>query len=170
MHGRGLDWPALRYSKPANGAFGHPQRSANGVLALGGAFTQCFFSESSVDEIAVEVKQDPLALRRQLLAQAPRYLVVLELAASRAGWGSPLPPERARGIALHESFGSVVAHVAEVSAPGGWRRVHRVVCAIDCGSVVNPGIVAQQMEGAVVFALNRACRRWSQRRPMHCFR
>lgn len=138
MHGRGLVWPALRYSKPANGAFGHPQRSANGVLALGGAFTQCFFSESSVDEIAVELKQDPLALRRQLLAQAPRYLVVLELAASRAGWRSPLPPQGGpREIALNESFGSVVAHVAEVSAPGGWLRVHRVMCAIDCGSVAN---------------------------------
>ena len=64
---------ALRYSQPANGACGHPQRSASGVLALGGAFTQCFFSESSVDEIAFELKQDPLSLRRQLLARAPRY-------------------------------------------------------------------------------------------------
>ena len=64
-------------------------------------------------------------------------MVVLELAASRAWWGSPLPPERARGIALHESFGYVVSQVSEVSAPGGWLRVHRVVCAIDCGSVAN---------------------------------
>ena len=129
-----------------------------------------FFSGSFVDEIAFELKQDPVALRRQRLTQAPRYLVVLDLAASRAEWGSPLPPGPAKGIALHESFGSVVSQVSEVSATDGQLQLHRVVCAIDCGSVVNPGILAQQMEGAVVFTLNRACRRWSQRRPMHCFR
>lgn len=115
-----------------------------------------YFSESFLDEIAFELKQDPLALRRQLLAQAPRHLAVLELAGRQAGWGGPLPAGWARGIALHESFGSIVAQVAEVSAPGGQLRVHRVVCAIDCGSVVNPDIVAQQMEGSVVFALTAA--------------
>ena len=115
-----------------------------------------FFSESFVDELAFDLRQDPLALRRQLLAGASRHLVVLELAASRAGWGRPLPSGRARGIALHESFGSIVAQVAEVSVVGGQLRVHRVVCAIDCGSVVNPDVVAQQMEGAVVFALSAA--------------
>ncbi|MDP1740492.1 molybdopterin cofactor-binding domain-containing protein [Polaromonas sp.] len=115
-----------------------------------------FFSESFIDEMAFELKQDPLALRRQLLAQAPRHLAVLDLVASQAGWDRLLPAGRARGIALHESFGTIVAQVAEVSAAGGRLRVHRVVCAIDCGSVVNPGIVAQQMEGAVVFALSAA--------------
>ena len=83
-------------------------------------------------------------------------MVVLELAASRAGRGSPLPPGPAEGIALPESFGSVVAQVAEVSATGSQLQVHRVVCAIECGLVVNPGIVAQQMKGAVVFTLNAA--------------
>jgi isoquinoline 1-oxidoreductase beta subunit len=81
---------------------------------------------------------------------------VLELAASRAGWGSPLPQGRARGVALHESFGSIVAQVAEVGLEGGQLRVYRVVCAIDCGTVVNPDIVAQQMEGSVVYGLTAA--------------
>jgi isoquinoline 1-oxidoreductase subunit beta len=115
-----------------------------------------FFSECFMDEMAHEAGKDPVAFRRELLAAAPRYRAVLDLAAQRAGWGTPLPPGRARGVALHESFGSIVAEVAEVSLVQGAPRVHRVVCAIDCGTVVNPGIVAQQMEGAVVFALTAA--------------
>lgn len=115
-----------------------------------------FFSESFIDELAHETRQDPLSLRRHLLEGAPRYLAVLNLAARQAGWGNPLPLGWARGIALHESFGSIVAQVAEVSLTGGQLRVHRVVCAIDCGTVVNPGIVAQQMESSVVFALTAA--------------
>lgn len=115
-----------------------------------------FFSECFIDELALAVQQDPLALRRQLLRDAPRYLAVLELAAKQSGWGGKLPTGRARGIALHESFGSIVAQVVEVSLLDGRPRVHRVVCAIDCGTVVNPGIVAQQMESAVVFALTAA--------------
>lgn len=112
-----------------------------------------FFSESFIDELAVEARQDPVELRRRLLKGAPRYLSVLELAARRAGWGTPLPVGRARGVALHESFGSIVAQVAEVSIEQGAPRVHRVVCALDCGAVVHPGIVAQQMESSVIFAL-----------------
>lgn len=115
-----------------------------------------FFSESFIDELAFEMQQDPLALRRRLLKDAPRYLAVLNLAANQAGWGSKLPAGQARGLALHESFGSIVAQVAEVSLLDGQPRVHRVVCAIDCGTVVNPGIVAQQMESSVVFALTAA--------------
>ncbi|MGC1174795.1 molybdopterin cofactor-binding domain-containing protein [Polaromonas sp.] len=115
-----------------------------------------FFSESFIDELAFEMQQDPLALRRQLLKDTPRYLAVLDLAANQAGWGSKLPAGQARGIALHESFGSIVGQVAEVSLLDGQPRVHRVICAIDCGTVVNPGIVAQQMESSVVFALTAA--------------
>ncbi len=115
-----------------------------------------FFSESFLDELALESGQDPLSLRRHLLRDAPRYLAVLDLAAGKAGWGRALPAGWARGIALHESFGSIVAQVAEVSLADGQPRVHRVVCAIDCGTVVNPGIVAQQMESSVVFALTAA--------------
>jgi isoquinoline 1-oxidoreductase beta subunit len=115
-----------------------------------------FFSESFVDELAVATKQDPLAFRLKLLKDAPRYAAVLQLAADKAAWGSPLPAGRARGIALHKSFGSIVAQVAEVSLVNGQIRVHRVVCAIDCGTVVNPGTVAQQMESSVVYALSAA--------------
>jgi isoquinoline 1-oxidoreductase beta subunit len=115
-----------------------------------------FFSESFIDELAVATKQDPLAFRLNLLKDAPRYAAVLQLAASKAGWGKPLPAGRAQGIALHKSFGSIVAQVAEVSLEQGQVRVHRVVCAIDCGTVVNPDTVAQQMESSVIYGLSAA--------------
>ena len=115
-----------------------------------------FFSEGFMDELAAETKQDPLAFRRALLTDAPRHLAVLNLAADKAKWGSPLPAGHARGIALHESFGSIVAEVVEVSLQDGKPRVHRVVCAVDCGIVVNPNTVAQQMESAVIFGLTAA--------------
>ncbi len=86
---------------------------------------------------------------------------MLELAASKAGWGSPLPPGRARGIALQESFGSFVAQVAEVKAGAdGLPRVERVVCAVDCGVAVNPDVVRAQMEGGIGFGLGAAL--WSE--------
>jgi isoquinoline 1-oxidoreductase beta subunit len=118
-----------------------------------------FFSESFVDELAYATQTDPLAFRRQHLtgsAQAKRHLAVLNLVAEKAQWGSRLPAGRARGVALHESFGSVAAMVVEVSLEGKEPRVHKVVCAVDCGQVVNPGIVAQQIEGSVVYALSAA--------------
>jgi isoquinoline 1-oxidoreductase beta subunit len=92
-----------------------------------------------------------------LLTNAARHKAVLELAASKAGWGQPLPEGRFRGIAVHESFGSCVAEVAEVAvASDGNVRVHRVVCAVDCGMVVNPNTVEAQMEGAIVYGLTAA--------------
>ena len=115
-----------------------------------------FFSESFIDELAAAAGQDPLAFRLAWLKNAPRHAAVLKLAAAQAGWGSPLPAGRARGIALNGSFGAIVAQVAEVSLTGGQIRVHRVVCAIDCGTVVNPGTVAQQMESSVIFGLSAA--------------
>lgn len=115
-----------------------------------------FFSESFIDELALATKQDPLAFRLNWLKDAPRHAAVLKLAADKAGWGQPLPAGHAQGIALHESFGSIVAQVAEVSLADGQIRVHRVVCAIDCGTVVNPGTVAQQVESSVVFGLTAA--------------
>jgi isoquinoline 1-oxidoreductase beta subunit len=115
-----------------------------------------FFSESFIDELAHETKTDPLTFREALLVYAPRHLAVLKLAAQKANWGAALPKGHAHGIALHESFGSIVAQVAEVSMQDGQPRVHRVVCAIDCGTVVNPNIVAQQLESSVVFALSAA--------------
>ena len=115
-----------------------------------------FIAESFMDEIAGSLQQDPVALRRQLLKSAPRYLAVLDLAVEKSGWDTPPAKGRARGVALHESFGSIVAQVVEVSISGARPVVHSVVCAIDCGTVVNPGIVAQQMESAVCFALSAA--------------
>ncbi len=115
-----------------------------------------FFGECFLDELAAAARADPLQYRRQLLAEHPRHRAVLDLAAQKAGWGEPLAAGRARGIALHESFGTIVAQVAEVSLEAGRPRVHRVVCALDCGSVVHPDIIAQQVEGSVIFALT-AC-------------
>ena len=112
-----------------------------------------FVIESFLDELAHVLGADPLALRRKLLAGKPRHLAVLERAAEAAGWGKPLPAGRARGIALHESFGSRVAEVAEVSLVDGRPRVHRVTCAAECGRVVNPDGVRAQLEGAVGFGL-----------------
>jgi isoquinoline 1-oxidoreductase beta subunit len=115
-----------------------------------------FVVESFIDELAHAAGKDPFEFRRTLLARAPRHRAVLELAAGQAGWGTAPPPGRGRGIALQESFGSFVAQVAEVSVEGGTVRVHRVVCAVDCGIVVNPDIVEAQIEGGVVFGLTAA--------------
>jgi isoquinoline 1-oxidoreductase beta subunit len=115
-----------------------------------------FFTEGFIDELAHAAGQDPFAYRRALLAEKPRHRAVLELAATKAGWGQALPAGRARGIALHESFGSWCAQVAEVSLEQGEPRVHRVVCALDCGIVVNPDTVAAQLESAIVYGLSAA--------------
>jgi isoquinoline 1-oxidoreductase beta subunit len=115
-----------------------------------------FVMESLVDECAHAAGKDPVEYRRALLKNHPRNLGVLNLAAKKSGWGTPLPKGRARGIALHESFGSWVAQVAEVSADGGNIRVHRVVCAVDCGVAVNPAGVTAQMESAIAFGLGAA--------------
>ncbi len=115
-----------------------------------------FFSEGFIDELAHAADMDPLRYRQSLLKNAPRHLAVLNLAADKAAWGTALPAGRARGVALHESFGSIVAQVLEVSLLGGQPRVHRVVCAVDCGTAIHPGLIAQQMEGAVVFGLTAA--------------
>lgn len=110
--------------------------------------------EAFLDEIARATKQDPVALRRSLLAEHPRHLAVLDLAAEKAGWGTELPAGTARGIALHESFSTVVAQVVEVSKQESGYKVERVVCAVDCGIAVNPNIVAMQMESAIAYGLS----------------
>jgi isoquinoline 1-oxidoreductase beta subunit len=112
-----------------------------------------FFKESFVDELAHAAGQDGAAFRRGLLAKHPRHLAVLDAALARAG---SAPAGRAHGVAVHQSFGSIVAQVAEVSVEGKDIRVHRVVCAIDCGIAVNPNIIAQQMESSVLFGLSAA--------------
>ncbi|MGH8308733.1 MAG: molybdopterin cofactor-binding domain-containing protein [Steroidobacteraceae bacterium] len=117
-----------------------------------------FVVNSFLDELADAARRDPLELRRALLAEKPRHLAVLDLAAEKAGWHSLAPSGRSRGVALQESFGSIVAQIAEVSVSGDSVRVHRVVCAIDCGRVVNPAQVEAQMESGIVFGLSAALR------------
>jgi isoquinoline 1-oxidoreductase beta subunit len=136
----------------------HSPRNAVPVLwwrSVGHTHT-AFVMESFVDELAHAAAVDPLEYRRRLLKGAPRHLGVLNLAAEKAGWGTPLPAGRFRGLAVHESFGSFVAQVAEVSVADGEVHVHRVVCAVDCGVCVNPAGVEAQMEGGVVFGLSAA--------------
>lgn len=112
-----------------------------------------FFKESFIEEVAHAAGRDAVELRRSLLANHPRDRAVLDAAVGRAGRA---PVGRAHGVALHHCFGSTVAQVAEVSVEGGQIRVHRVVCAIDCGLAINPNIIRQQMESAVVFGLSAA--------------
>jgi isoquinoline 1-oxidoreductase beta subunit len=128
--------------------------------AVGSTHT-AYSTEAFVDELARAAGRDPLDMRRAMLARRPRHLGVLDLAARQAGWGQPLPAGRARGIAVHECFGSVVAQVAEVSRGAeGLPRVERVVCAVDCGIAVNPDVVRSQMEGSIGFGLGSAL--WSE--------
>ena len=112
-----------------------------------------FAVESMIDEIAHAAGQDPLRFRAAMLKQKPRHLHALELAAEKAGWGSRPPEGRARGIAVHESFGSIVAEVAEVSVEGKRIRVHEITCAVDCGLAVNPLGIEAQVQGAIAFGL-----------------
>jgi CO/xanthine dehydrogenase Mo-binding subunit len=116
-----------------------------------------FVTESFVDELAAAAGQDPLAYRRALLRDEPRIRAVLDLAAEKSGWGTPAPSGRARGVAVVRSFGTIVAQVAEVSLSAlGQPQVHRVTCAVDCGTPINPGLIEAQMEGGVIFGLTAA--------------
>ncbi|WP_028103817.1 xanthine dehydrogenase family protein molybdopterin-binding subunit [Pseudoduganella violaceinigra] len=112
-----------------------------------------FFKESFVDEMANAAGKDPVEFRRTMLLNHPRHLAVLNAAVAKAG---KAPAGRAHGVALHQSFGTIVAQVAEVSLQDKQIRVHRVVCAIDCGIAVNPNIIAQQVESGVVYGLSAA--------------
>ena len=116
-----------------------------------------FVVESFIDELAAAAKKDPVEYRRALLGTSPRAKAVLELAAEKAGWGQPLPKGRGRGVSVQFVFGSYVAQVAEVQVDkNGEVRVTRVVCAVDCGVVVNPDTVKAQMEGGIMFGLAAA--------------
>jgi isoquinoline 1-oxidoreductase beta subunit len=115
-----------------------------------------FAMESLIDELAHAAGKDPLEYRRTLLKDHPRHLAALNLAAEKANWGKALPKGVFRGIAVHESFGSYVAQVAEVSVNKGAVKVHRVVCAIDCGLSVNPDSLVAQMESSVSYGLGAA--------------
>jgi isoquinoline 1-oxidoreductase subunit beta len=116
-----------------------------------------FVTESFMDELAEAAKQDPVAYRRALLEQTPRAKAVLELAAEKAGWGHPLPDRVGRGVSLQSVFGSYLAQVAEVEvSKDGAVRVRRVVCAVDCGTVVNPDTVRAQIQSAIMFGITAA--------------
>lgn len=122
-----------------------------------GSSHTAFSTECFLDELAFAAKKDPLEFRLSLLAKHPRHAGVLKLAAEKAGWAKPAPKGIFRGIAVHESFSSYVAQVAEISiGKDGIPKVHRVVCAIDCGQVVNPDTVAAQMESCIIFGLTAA--------------
>jgi isoquinoline 1-oxidoreductase beta subunit len=119
-----------------------------------GSSHTAFAVEAFIDEVAHAAGQDPLSFRRNLLEKQPRMKAVLELAAEKAGWGTPLPPGKGRGIAVAEAFKSLVAQVVEVSvSKDGEVRVDRVVCAVDCGTPINPDIITAQMEGGIGFGL-----------------
>jgi isoquinoline 1-oxidoreductase subunit beta len=115
-----------------------------------------FAMESIIDELAHAAGKDPLAYRLALLKGKPRFAHALELAAEKAGWGKPPPAGRARGLAVHESFGSIIAEVAEVSVENGRIRVHEVTAAVDCGTAVNPLGIEAQVQGSIVFGLSAA--------------
>ncbi len=116
-----------------------------------------YATETFLDELAQAAGRDPFELRRELLEDHPRHRAVLELAAEKAGWGKALPAGRARGIAVHESFSSFVAEVAEVAlGDDGLPRVERVVCAVDCGIAINPDNIRAQMESGIGYGLGAA--------------
>ena len=126
-----------------------------GVWRSVGHSQNAFFAESFVDEIAHATGEDPLAFRLKRLPSTSRHARTLQAAADAAGWGKAAAG-RFQGVAVHESFGSVVAEIVEISRTDGNTRIERVVCAVDCGTVVNPDVVRMQVESGVVFALSAA--------------
>ncbi|WP_437683462.1 molybdopterin cofactor-binding domain-containing protein [Sorangium sp. So ce131] len=143
--------PALRVSL-------HSPRTPVTVLwwrSVGNTHT-AFAMESIIDELAHAAGQDPLAYRLELLKDKPRHANALKVAAEKAGWGTAPAQGRARGLAVHESFGSIIAEVAEVSIEKGRIRVHSVTCSVDCGTAVNPLGVEAQIQGSVAFGLTAA--------------
>jgi isoquinoline 1-oxidoreductase beta subunit len=115
-----------------------------------------FFAESFLDELAAAGGKDPVELRRRFLTKTPRMLGVLNVAAEKAGWGKPLAAGHFHGVAVVNNVGSFTAQVAEVSVNQGKVKVHKVVCATDCGQTVNPAIIRQQIRSAIIFGLSAA--------------
>ncbi len=115
-----------------------------------------FFHESFIDEIAAAGGKDPLELRRRLLNNSPRLKAAMELAAEKFGWGKALAAGHGRGISVANNIGSNTVQIAEASVEKGKVKVHRVVCAVDCGHVVNPAGVEQQIQSGIVFGLSAA--------------
>jgi isoquinoline 1-oxidoreductase beta subunit len=174
-------WPHVFTSRTACPQFGGPRTAVEGIAdmlyAIPHTLVDChnvnpgvpvsywrsvgysqntFFAESFLDELAHAGGKDPLEVRRRLLSSSPRGLAVLNLAADKAGWGKPLPTGHGRGISLANNIGSFTAQVAEVSVSNGRLKVHRVVCAVDCGKIVNPAIIEQQIQSGIAFGLAAA--------------
>jgi isoquinoline 1-oxidoreductase beta subunit len=114
-----------------------------------------FFAECFLDELAAAGGKDPVELRRRLLAKSPRLLNVLNVVADKAGWGEA-PAGHFQGVAVVNNIGSYTAEVAEISVAAGKLKIHRVVCAVDCGHIVNPAIITQQIESGIVYGLSAA--------------
>jgi isoquinoline 1-oxidoreductase beta subunit len=136
----------------------HSPKTAVPVLwwrSVGNTHT-AFAMECTIDELAHLAGQDPLAYRLALLDQEPRWKATLQLCADKAGWGTAPPDGRARGLAIHESFGSIVAQCAEVSIDRGRIKVHAVTAAVDCGTAVNPMGIEAQVQGAIAYGLSAA--------------
>jgi isoquinoline 1-oxidoreductase beta subunit len=148
-----LDKPAIPPIRVANGA-GVPTGAWRSVEQ----FTRAYSEQSFVDEMAVALGRDPLELRREIYKNNERALGVIDLAAEKSNWGEALPVGQGRGMAYFATFDVThVAHVADVTVDAnGEVRVNRVVCAVDCGMVVNPDTVAAQMQGGIVFGLTAA--------------
>jgi isoquinoline 1-oxidoreductase beta subunit len=115
-----------------------------------------FFMESFIDEMAYAAGKDPVALRRELLAHRPDFQQVLDVLVEKGDWGKPMPRGKGRGVAVHESYDSLVGMIAEVAVTGGEVKVERVVIACDCGTVVNPRGVETQLEGGMIYGLSAA--------------
>ncbi|HEY4086782.1 MAG TPA: xanthine dehydrogenase family protein molybdopterin-binding subunit [Bryobacteraceae bacterium] len=162
--GRGVDSTSVEGIADLHYAIPHMQVDYHSVTggvpttywrAVG--YTQnTFFAESFLDELAAAGGKDPVELRRRFLANTPRLLGVLNLAAEKANWGKPLPAGHFHGVAVVNNVGSFTAQVAEVSVNQGKVKVHKVVCATDCGQTVNPAIIQQQIRSAIIFGLSAA--------------
>jgi isoquinoline 1-oxidoreductase beta subunit len=115
-----------------------------------------YVTEAFIDELATTARKDPYQFRRELLAAHPRIRAALDLVADKAGWGKPLPAGHFHGIAVHECFGSIIGQVTEVSVANNAVKVHKVVCVVDCGWIVNPDTIKAQMEGGILYGLSAA--------------
>jgi isoquinoline 1-oxidoreductase subunit beta len=160
----GIDWSSVTTAAPYADNIPHKSfklittRTGIPVSAwrsVGNTHT-CFVIETLIDELANTAKTDAVEYRRNFLKNSPRHLAALNLAAEKAGWHEPLPAGRFKGIAVDEAMGSYVAQVVEISIENKQIRLHRIVCAIDCGIAVNPAGVVAQMEGGIIFGLTAA--------------
>src|SRR5437016_430447 len=146
--------PSSSVAASAGALLRRPTSSARRWRSVGNTHT-AFAMESMIDELAWAARKDPLEYRLALLADKPRHLRALKTAAEKAGWGKAPPNGRARGLAVHESFGSIIAEVAEVSVDEHKEiHVHKVSCTVDCGMAINPLGVEAQVQGAVAFGLS----------------